>query len=663
MDSDIAVGKTGHLIINRHYDYDGVGNTTAITDKLSAANNKTFTFDSINELTGETWQGHTLAVGYDAFGNILSRSNSQGMNLTYNYNADKLTRLTGNITTAQGAVNLNQTFTYDAYGDITGMTQSRGATENFAYDNQSRLTSVSGTGLLSHQPVNVSHTYDGNGDQLTTTTTVSGKSTTELTLYGTNSQLLYQENLTKKTTTDYFSLNGHIIAKANHSAEKASTVAEAIYLHDDLLGSPLQQTNATGAEKWKEPQDYSPYGLERKVKTASVHVGFTGKLNNADTGISDFGARAYNPLLGRFMQQDPEAVHDVKPFSFNRYMYANNNPLMYKDPDGQWPGFINRLFDAVNKFISGTHLFDGSQGFSINGSTNAKQERYDKWSVGVNAFNTGVSWGIAFTAALTFPEGEVAAYGAYRYERYIEGEGKAVTSESNGASAATCFIKGTLIETEEGLIPIQTVAVGDKVASKDPVTGKIAFKPVVQLYHHHHKEILDLTLTNKQGHVQTLGVTLGHPFRDNKSNTWVTAGHLHIGEALASEHPGSLTVTGIKIDAKKQDTYNFEVKDFHTYFVGKDQAWVHNSCGPIKAPKAEEITGFPGLKTAKRKTPVQGGGGLRPRWKDSKGKIFEWDSRHGALEKYNRQGTHQGEFDPYTGEEKKAADKSRRVEP
>jgi hypothetical protein len=28
-----------------------------------------------------------------------------------------------------------------------------------------------------------------------------------------------------------------------------------------------------------------------------------------------------------------------------------------------------------------------------------------------------------------------------------------------------------------------------------------------------------------------------------------------------------------------QTVYNLDVANFHTYFVGKDQAWVHNSCG------------------------------------------------------------------------------------
>lgn len=69
-------------------------------------------------------------------------------------------------------------------------------------------------------------------------------------------------------------------------------------------------------------------------------------------------------------------------------------------------------------------------------------------------------------------------------------------------------------------------------------------------------------------------------------------------------------------------------------------------------PKTEEITAFPGLKTAKKMNPVQGGGGLRKRWTDAKGKrIYEWDSMHGELEEYRASdGAHLGAFDPATGE-------------
>ena len=66
-----------------------------------------------------------------------------------------------------------------------------------------------------------------------------------------------------------------------------------------------------------------------------------------------------------------------------------------------------------------------------------------------------------------------------------------------------------------------------------------------------------------------------------------------------------------------------------TIDAAKDVA--KNAGNYIPAPK--KVEGIPGLKPAKPKTPVQGGGGLRKRWKDKKGNIYEWDSQHGAGEK------------------------------
>ncbi|MFU2080936.1 colicin E3/pyocin S6 family cytotoxin [Avibacterium endocarditidis] len=80
-------------------------------------------------------------------------------------------------------------------------------------------------------------------------------------------------------------------------------------------------------------------------------------------------------------------------------------------------------------------------------------------------------------------------------------------------------------------------------------------------------------------------------------------------------------------------------------------------------PNLEDITGFSDLTVVKPKTPIQGGGGLRKRWMDSKGNIYEWDSQHGALEKYNKKGKHLGEFDYKTGIQTKPANSTRKVEP
>jgi Cytotoxic len=49
----------------------------------------------------------------------------------------------------------------------------------------------------------------------------------------------------------------------------------------------------------------------------------------------------------------------------------------------------------------------------------------------------------------------------------------------------------------------------------------------------------------------------------------------------------------------------------------------------------------------------------RRRWAGGKGQIYEEDTRHGELEKYNKRGKHKGTVDPFTGEIIKAPVKGR----
>lgn len=79
-------------------------------------------------------------------------------------------------------------------------------------------------------------------------------------------------------------------------------------------------------------------------------------------------------------------------------------------------------------------------------------------------------------------------------------------------------------------------------------------------------------------------------------------------------------------------------------------------------PPPKNLVAFPDAVKVDFKTRVQGGGGARRRWKDGKGRIYEWDSQHGAVEMYDKQGKHLGEFDPVTGEQTKTAKPGRKVE-
>jgi hypothetical protein len=71
-------------------------------------------------------------------------------------------------------------------------------------------------------------------------------------------------------------------------------------------------------------------------------------------------ARYYDPVIGRFMSNDPVGFTNVH--TFNRYAYANNNPYKYIDPDGMEPVGINIgggfTYGGVKMAASSYLLFD-----------------------------------------------------------------------------------------------------------------------------------------------------------------------------------------------------------------------------------------------------------------------------------------------------------------
>ncbi len=107
------------------------------------------------------------------------------------------------------------------------------------------------------------------------------------------------------------------------------------YYHLDATGSPVAATNQAGALLWRET--YKPYGdrtLNQAAASGNSHW-YTGKPYDSAIGLSYFGARYYDPVVGRFMGVDPAPFSAGNLQSFNRYAYGNNNPYKYIDPDGR----------------------------------------------------------------------------------------------------------------------------------------------------------------------------------------------------------------------------------------------------------------------------------------------------------------------------------------
>src|SRR5205823_2979485 len=109
------------------------------------------------------------------------------------------------------------------------------------------------------------------------------------------------------TSRTYYSFNGQVIAQASKPDNGSRTLT---WLHGDHLGSTSLLTNASGA--LIAQQEFNPWGQVRSSSgvTTTTALNYTGQKldgNVADgsgTGLLYYGARYYNPAIGRFVSAD-----------------------------------------------------------------------------------------------------------------------------------------------------------------------------------------------------------------------------------------------------------------------------------------------------------------------------------------------------------------------
>ena len=113
--------------------------------------------------------------------------------------------------------------------------------------------------------------------------------------------------------------------------------------------------------------------------------------------------------------------------------------------------------------------------------------------------------------------------------------------------------------------------------SRDAHTGQTEAKPVAQTFVREVEQTLILSFANGE-HVET---TPGHPFFV-EGKGFVLAGQLALGNAIVTRAGPATILVNIQNKAERTRVYNFEVADFHTYFVGNRDGglWVHNTSYP-----------------------------------------------------------------------------------
>ena len=293
------------------YDYTKAGADSGLRHSMTDPSGTTsYTYDKLNRLTAASGPGLSRSYGYDANYNRTSKTEA-GTTTSYSYNdAHQLT--TGG----------SATYDYDPNGNLTGSSNGWSLTYN-SVNNQT--TGVTAPGKALHGPF----TYGG-ADQTERrragsvgyVTSALGVSSATRPAAGAGTLTTVGPNDTEPPhgTSDHYTRDN----SGNLIGLRANGVR--YYYLVDGLGSVVGLVNSTATKV--NSYSYDPYGNQLSA-SQQIHNPwrYIGGFYDSFTGLTKFGARYYDPGLGRFTQRDPSG----KDFP---YAYGGGDPVNQADPTG-----------------------------------------------------------------------------------------------------------------------------------------------------------------------------------------------------------------------------------------------------------------------------------------------------------------------------------------
>ena len=181
-----------------------------------------------------------------------------------------------------------------------------------------------------------------------------------------------------------------------------------------------------------------------------------------------------------------------------------------------------------------------------------------------------------------FGNGDIAALNAKLHENKAYNLfqiGVTATAIFTGGMTTTmkCFVAGTLVLTASGLVAIEAIKAGDMVYAANADTMEVSLKPVLETYVRETSDLVHLTVNG-----ETIVSTNDHPYYVEGSG-FVNASDLWIGAELVDNNGNIRKVEQIYHETLCTETakvFNIKVDEYHTYYVGQNCIWVHNSeCG------------------------------------------------------------------------------------
>ncbi len=209
---------------------------------------------------------------------------------TYQFDADGF--LTER-TTADGTT----TFNYSSRGELLSSTLTNGTVITYDHDPMGRRITKKVDGVIVEKylwqgKTRLLATYDGSDNLVMRFEYADGRMPVSMEMAGVKYYLSYDQVGTLRTVTDNV---GSIIKQIDY----------------DSFGNIINDTNPS----------------------FTVPFGFAGGLHDRDTGLVRFGARDYDPTIGKWTAKDPI---DFAGGDLNLYGYVGNNPVNFIDPYGLW---------------------------------------------------------------------------------------------------------------------------------------------------------------------------------------------------------------------------------------------------------------------------------------------------------------------------------------
>ena len=239
--------------------------------------------------------------------------------------------------------------------------------------------------------------------------------------------------------------------RLSYAADEVETDVLIILEENNYYAFGLKHTNYNSDELvFVEDDNENIYLTPVSGPTGSSYkYKYNGKELQEELGLNmyDYGARNYDPALGRWMNIDPLAE---KMRRHSPYNYAFNNPMRFTDPDGMKPSDIIVLSYGKNENSgSGTRHPHGHQAILV-GDDDKGWTYYSLDGDDASGVNKDGTKNDSYTIQKfkTLDAFAISDHNTFKVN-YDDGEGKANSEKSENGEVKQRYAEGFMIQTTD----------------------------------------------------------------------------------------------------------------------------------------------------------------------------------------------------------------------